>query len=273
MGPPALEALAALEARTVAVDGGRLKLEWSTLRERPGTEVRDLLWWEGDELVGFVGLYAFGPPDVELAGMVDPAWRRRGIATQLLAAARALAREQGFARALLVTPRDAVGGRALALAHSAVHDHAEHALELDGPPLGTSDELATLRAARAGDAPEIARLLEAGFGHVPGDVAEQLASDPARTVVVELDGRVVGTVRLSLDGDVGGVYGFVIDPDFQGRGIGRDVLRRVCEQLRSDGAARVRLEVAVENDRALGLYTSVGFEQVTTEDYFALALS
>jgi ribosomal protein S18 acetylase RimI-like enzyme len=44
----------------------------------------------------------------------------------------------------------------------------------------------------------------------------------------------------------------------------------VCEQLRADGARRIGLEVAVENDRALGLYTSVGFEAVTTEDYFTL---
>jgi ribosomal protein S18 acetylase RimI-like enzyme len=30
------------------------------------------------------------------------------------------------------------------------------------------------------------------------------------------------------------------------------------------------LEVTVENDRALALYTGVGFERVTTEDYFSL---
>jgi ribosomal protein S18 acetylase RimI-like enzyme len=31
--------------------------------------------------------------------------------------------------------------------------------------------------------------------------------------------------------------------------------------------------VDVENDRALGLYTSVGFEPITTEDYYALPLT
>jgi ribosomal protein S18 acetylase RimI-like enzyme len=30
------------------------------------------------------------------------------------------------------------------------------------------------------------------------------------------------------------------------------------------------LEVDVDNDRALTLYTSVGFTPITTEDYFAL---
>jgi len=32
----------------------------------------------------------------------------------------------------------------------------------------------------------------------------------------------------------------------------------------------IRLEVAVENDRALGLYTSLGFARVATEDYWRL---
>jgi ribosomal protein S18 acetylase RimI-like enzyme len=58
----------------------------------------------------------------------------------------------------------------------------------------------------------------------------------------------------------------------QGRGIGRAALRQACEQLRADGARRISLDVDVANDRALGLYTSIGLTPVTTEDYFALPL-
>ena len=68
------------------------------------------------------------------------------------------------------------------------------------------------------------------------------------------------------------MHGFVIDPAHQGRGIGRDVLRRACVELRARGASRVALEVAVENERALGLYTSIGFQPVLTEDYYRLPL-
>jgi ribosomal protein S18 acetylase RimI-like enzyme len=62
----------------------------------------------------------------------------------------------------------------------------------------------------------------------------------------------------------------VIEPSLRGRGIGRAALRQACEQLRAEGAPRIGLEVDVENDHALGLYTSVGFKPVITEDYFAL---
>ena len=54
------------------------------------------------------------------------------------------------------------------------------------------------------------------------------------------------------------------------RGIGRDVLHRLCRSARADGATSVHLEVATDNGRALHLYTSLGFTPVTTEDYYAL---
>jgi ribosomal protein S18 acetylase RimI-like enzyme len=84
------------------------------------------------------------------------------------------------------------------------------------------------------------------------------------------DGRVIGTARVHREDHRAGVYGFVIHPDLQGRGIGRDVLHRMCRTARDAGATVVHLEVATDNDRALNLYTSLGFQPVITEDYYAL---
>lgn len=50
-----LAAVADLERRVLAVDGGRLKLEWPTLCSRAGDRVEDLMWWKGERLVGFLG--------------------------------------------------------------------------------------------------------------------------------------------------------------------------------------------------------------------------
>jgi ribosomal protein S18 acetylase RimI-like enzyme len=120
------------------------------------------------------------------------------------------------------------------------------------------------------DIPVVARLLELGFGDPADDVADRLASPGEHTLVIELSGSAVGTMRVIRDGNDAAIYGFVIDPTQQGRGLGREALRRVCEELRADGVHHVRLEVAVENDRALRLYTSLGFTPVATEDYYAL---
>jgi ribosomal protein S18 acetylase RimI-like enzyme len=265
-----LAGIAELEKRVIASDGGRLKLEWGTLRSRPGDRVDDLLWWEEDTLLGFVGLYAFGG-HLELAGMVDPAARRRRVGSNLLDGALRLAAGRAIARVLLVVPRSISAGRQFAEARGAVLDHSEHFLVLGATP--PSDPLhgdVAVREATSDDHEEIGRILATAFG---GEATGFVDTDPsARLLVVERAGAVVGTLRINSQAGTSGIYGFAIDPPLQGRGIGRDVLRRVAAQVRAEGSTKVTLEVAVDNDRALGLYTSVGFEPRATEDYYALAV-
>ncbi|MBV9945002.1 MAG: GNAT family N-acetyltransferase [Solirubrobacterales bacterium] len=270
LSPRALQAIAELERRVIDADGGRLKLEWGALRSRTGDRVEDLLWWEDDRLLGFLGLYSFGSA-LELAGMVDPGARRRGIGTALLDAAVPIWHERGAEQVLLIVPRSSAAGQRLARRRGAALDHSEHALVLSRRPTGgePKDSL-SLRQAGITDVPVVVRLLELGFGEPAGDVADRLASRRDRTLVVELSGSPVGTLRVTRHGNDAGIYAFVIDPAWQGRGIGRDALRRVCQQSLDEGAGQIHLEVAVENDRALRLYTSIGFIPVATEDYYAL---
>jgi ribosomal protein S18 acetylase RimI-like enzyme len=274
LSPQALQAIADLERRVIEADGGRLKLEWGRLQSRSGDRVEDLLWWEDDRLAGFLGFYGFDSAP-ELAGMVAPDARRRGIGTALLDAALSLGRERSDSPPLLIVPRPSEAGRQLALRRGGVLDHSEHALVLSGEPTsGAHEQAVSLRRATAADLPLIARLLELGFGwRAPDDLAARLDSSRERTAIVELDGSAVGTIRLERDVRAGAIYGFVIEPSLRGRGIGRAALRQACEQLRAEGAQRIGLEVDVHNDHALGLYTSVGFTPVITEDYYALLIS
>jgi ribosomal protein S18 acetylase RimI-like enzyme len=266
-----LEAIADLERRVVTHDGGRLKLEWGSLRRRAADVVSDLLVCEDGRLIGFAGLYGVHGTTGEIAGMVDPGHRRRGIAAALLGEMLELCRERGVREALLIVPRASAAGRALAERRGATLDHSEYALLLSGEPAdGPSDPSISLRTAQTTDVATLLRLFTSGFGYAPADLAERLVADGARTVVAERDGRVLATARLHRDGDRGSIYGFVVDPPLQGQGIGRDMLRRICRGLREEGCTEVALEVEADNDGALHLYTSLGFAPVTTEDYWAL---
>ena len=267
----ALQAIAELERRVVEADGGRLKLEWDNLRGRSGDRVEDFLWWEGERLLGFVGIYGFGESP-ELAGMVAPDARRRGIGSALLDAAVPLCRERGDRQPLLVVPRESIAGKRLALRRGGTLDHSEHHLVLSGElTSGPRKPETSLRPATVADVPLVVSLLEQGFAWSgPDDLGDRLE----RTALIELRGAVVGTLFLERDDDEeASIFGFAVEPALQGRGIGRAALRLACEQLRADGARRISLDVDVANDRALGLYTSIGFTPVTTEDYFALPLS
>jgi ribosomal protein S18 acetylase RimI-like enzyme len=270
----ALEAIEDLERRVLMADGGRLKLEWGTLRNRRTEEVRDLLWWEDDRLLGFAGVYGFGWPTLELAGMVDPRGRRRGIGRELFDATLPICRQQRAERVLMVVPRPSVGGRALALSLAMPLDHSEHALRLVSPPEDpVMDHPVALREATAGDIQALSQLYLDGFGDGRMDADRPLSDDRARTLMILHAEEVVGTVRTTLDGDRAAIYGFVVAAQWRGRGIGRAALDHVCRGLFDRGAEEVDLEVEVANDRALGLYESLGFRRVVTDDYYELRLT
>jgi ribosomal protein S18 acetylase RimI-like enzyme len=265
-----LREIAALEARCLEHDGGRLKLEWRALRTRKQDDVNDLLWYEGDQLTGFCARYAFGDLP-EATGMVDPAYRRRGIGRALLEALLTVCSEHGDEHVLLVAPRSSTGAKTLAERHGGVFHHAEHALvltQLRGE--GEADPHITLRLATARDAAAVADLIGSGFGESwPVDL------DRASEVMLlaERGGHPIATVRVTTDDDgARGIYGFVVAPSLRGRGIGRDILRRICREALDGKAPYVHLEVEVANDRALNLYTSVGFGLQNTEDYYEIAV-
>ncbi len=265
-----LDELADLERRALSVDGGRLKLEWGTLRSAFAGDLPHALARDGDgRLVGFLGSYAFGADTVELAGCVDPAVRRRGIGAALLEAV--LGRCEGRPEVLLVVPRDSAGGAALARSRGGRLSHSEHSLVLHGPPAdGPGDPGLVLRAAAAEDVKAVARLLAAGFGGSADELTERAAKRLPTTLIATRAGVAIAVLRAELDGQEGGVYGFTVDPALRGRGIGRDVLRRTCRLLLDRGAERIGLEVATDNDAALGLYLSLGFTPVTVEDYWSV---
>jgi len=268
----ALEAIAGLERRVLAADGGRLKLEWGTLRNRPRDEVRDLLWWEDGQLLGFLGIYGSGRKVFEITGMVDPGARRRGIARALFDAALPIVMARGVSRVLMVVPRASEAGRAFARRLDMSYEHSEHAMRLGGRPAETGGPELALRQAFVDDIPKLSDLYRDGFGDDGYVDPARLESERSRTLMIERGGIVVGTIAIVRDGGRGAIYAFVVDAAQRGRGIGRQALRQVCQELFDAGADHVDLEVEVENDRALGLYTSVGFSLVATDDYYELIL-
>src|SRR4051794_36482551 len=143
-----LAAIRALEADVVQHDGGRLKLEHGVL------EVGDVdcaLWWAGERLLGFAGVYDFG--GVEIAGMVAPDARRQGIGRALLDAA--LETVAGRDGVLLVVPSTSLPGRALAESRGATLSHSEHFLVLgDLPSEVAEDDAVTPRGAAPTDWPQ-----------------------------------------------------------------------------------------------------------------------
>ncbi len=86
-------------------------------------------------------------------------------------------------------------------------------------------------------------------------------------LVATLDGRLAGCVGISVRGgrhDLPGtlrLLGLDVVPCFRRRSVGTALVRGVEDRARRDGMPSVRLEVAVENDVAIGLYEKLGYRR------------
>jgi ribosomal-protein-alanine N-acetyltransferase len=59
------------------------------------------------------------------------------------------------------------------------------------------------------------------------------------------------------------IVSIAVDPDFQGKGIGTRLMETGLQWLMDNGFKDVFLEVRVDNDVAIRLYTKFGFKKVT----------
>jgi len=121
----------------------------------------------------------------------------------------------------------------------------------------------SLRAARVGDARELARLADALLPEAWSveAFATSLASDAARALVAEEQGALVAFALARRAADEAELLTLCVDPAHQGRGLGRRLAETLFAQLRAEGVRRVHLEVRGSNAAARALYDALGFRE------------
>jgi ribosomal protein S18 acetylase RimI-like enzyme len=77
--------------------------------------------------------------------------------------------------------------------------------------------------------------------------------------LIEKDGEIVGDISYEIrDGKTAYISGFMVDPRFQGQGVGRQAMAMIMEELK--GMEKIELVTHPRNTKALMLYLSLGFE-------------
>lgn len=146
-------------------------------------------------------------------------------------------------------------------------------------------DMETLRAITAVcfDGVSIDQNIESRFGTIAGKgwqwrkaghVDLDAAADPGGIFVEEVEGKVVGyvTARPNLDTGVGGIPNLAVLPSHQGRGIGKALIGRAIEYLRSRGMSYVRIETIEQNETATTLYPRLGFQEVARQIHYVMPL-
>ncbi|MES5485475.1 GNAT family acetyltransferase [Bradyrhizobium sp. INPA03-11B] len=88
---------------------------------------------------------------------------------------------------------------------------------------------------------------------------------PSSTVLVGRNSdTIVATAMVGHDGHRGWVYYVAVDPNRQGKGLGRTMMAAVEDWLRAAGVPKLQLLVRRENAKASAFYQTLGYEESTS---------
>lgn len=95
-------------------------------------------------------------------------------------------------------------------------------------------------------------------------ILEALSATPRSIIhVVGADeSRLAGFSVTGVGSTIAYLQRVAVDPAWQGRGIGRSLIRTAARWAKKEGAHALMLNTQVDNEGAIGLYESEGFEQL-----------
>ncbi|HEX6544578.1 MAG TPA: GNAT family N-acetyltransferase [Ktedonobacterales bacterium] len=253
-------------------DGLDLKLSINAGFKTPSAEPYAFLCTVDETLVGFCTLEGDDNPDLELCGMVHPAYRRRSIGRALLHVALDSARRRlATLRVLVICEEASVSGRAFIAASGGQLRFSEHRMEVTTPPAPpATPKRLDVRQAGAADAPALARIIGGAFGQSdsrPDEIVRDLAMGE-RYFLAWLDEVPVGAFKVFNDSPKAYIYAFGVLPEYRRHGYAREILNDILPRLFAEGWTAVGLEVDADNAPARALYRAVGFHDVTTYGYY-----
>jgi mycothiol synthase len=233
-----------------------------------------------------------GGYDYATWGVVDPAWRRRGIGTALHGWVAARQRQVSAGHPPNVAKRleswsyDQETGRN-ALLEANGFKAIRYWFEMERPNLEEIPDVQlpdgfAFRKPSEADAREAWDVVVAAFrDHFGGAIDETEEGfqlhlndpnrDPSLWVLVEREGRIVGTAlnkinrsqNRALGAQRGRVNAVAVLAPFRGRGLGRAIVAESLRVLRDAGVSAAWLGVDAENPHgALGIYESLGFSVI-----------
>jgi ribosomal protein S18 acetylase RimI-like enzyme len=98
-----------------------------------------------------------------------------------------------------------------------------------------------------------------GASDSSAEIEKKLSRDPDLFLVLEAEGKIVGTVLGGFDGRRGMIYHLAVDPAQRQKGLGQRLMEEVETRLRHKGCRKIYLLVVPENP-ALDFYLARGWQ-------------
>ena len=97
----------------------------------------------------------------------------------------------------------------------------------------------------------------------PQEIQKKLQRDPDLFLLVEVDGKLAGSVLGGFDGRRGMVYHLAVAKQYRQKGIGEMLMDELERRLKAKGCIRSYLLVTLENENAMRFYEKRGWAHMS----------
>lgn len=234
--------------------------------------INEFMYYNSNELIGYIGISEFEQGVLEISGLVHPEYRNRGIFTQLHNLVEAELKKRNNHKILVLCDNNSSLGINFIKKVSKEYHHSEYDMILNKDLFPKSLEHSlNIRNASKNDAGEIAIMTKDFFDiEIKEDMIITESIENGSLFIAELNNIGIGSVRIELIDGVGGIYGLGVLSQYRGKGYGKELLMWSVERLIKMGTEKVILQVDTDNDNALNLYKSCGFEVDHAISYYII---
>ena len=225
------------------------------------------------QTIGFLSVYADEPSQAEVSLYVLPAYRRQGVANQLLIAFSKVADKYDLTEIEYVAEQAFLNEQSdFARRFDYQEDEAEIwlAQPVQTFPLEKREGIEVLQGSL--DLAEEIAVFQSQVFETPLDVALKYAREAVSRAssllyILKKDGRVVASVSVDTDFGTNYFFGLAVDQAFQGQGLGSYLLLASMRDLNDRNGQEFQIVVEKQNTRALKLYKKLGFKEMTEVVY------
>ena len=226
--------------------------------------------------------------------IIHPHHRKKSIATELIRRTLRHAEASNIKAAQVCIPEANLPGKTLALrmGFKFIRYFYELTLDLDNmrlPDMGPSEFV--IRSLGPDEEDKLTQIQNRSFAgswgfnpNTPDEIAYRInlsSCSPGNIMIVYLKNKPIGycwtrifAEERSAAGSLKGeIHMLGVDPDYRGKGIGRNVLLAGLADLKTKGVTIVELTADGEEPVALGLYASVGFEVCSRTEWYEKKLA
>lgn len=245
------------------------------LLEQPRTLPASVFYYENQKMLGFLSVYFFYDEAVEIALLIHPDFRRKGIAKQLLITMKPLLDIYNIKKLIFTTPTQQNKAWLSALGFS--YQHSEyHMIRHDFSPLFQFTQNVTFREAQTEDIPTLCFLDEACFPKKQTELPERFQSvlnDRNYQIIVILhNNQLLGKAHIRWGAQNATFSDIAILPEHQGKGLGTALIAHCINTALKKDKLHISLDVETHNTKALNLYTRLGFIIQNACDYWHISM-